>query len=90
MRAGVVHASALFATRGDTMARVKINFSAQEKDLLKKLGITGGFSSLTDDDLMGIDEAVTEYLMDECIDEDGAVNADGKLCERIIEKLAEC
>lgn len=71
------------------MARIKINFSAKEKDLLKKLGITDNFNSLTDDDIMGIDEAVTEYLMDECIDEGGSVNAEGKVCEGIIEKLAD-
>lgn len=71
------------------MARIKINFNAKEKALLKELGVTGNFGSLTDDDVMGIDEAVTEYLMDECIDENGAVNAQGKICEGIIEKLAD-
>lgn len=71
------------------MARHKINFTAAELDLLKELGITGKLSSLTNDDLMEIDETVTEYLMDECIDEDGSIDANGRLCEAIIEKLAE-
>lgn len=71
------------------MARIKINFNAKEKALLKELGMTGNFGSLTEDDVMSIDETVTEYLMDECIDEDGNVNAQGKVCEGIIEKLAD-
>lgn len=71
------------------MARIKLNFNAKEKALLKELGITGNFSSLTDDDVMGIDEAVTEHLMDECLDEDGVANAQGRICEGIIEKLAD-
>ena len=71
------------------MARIKVNFTAEEKKLLKRLDIAGSFNSLSLDDLLEIDNAVTELLMDEGIDDEGEVNALGHVCEGIIEKLAD-
>ncbi|MDY3799211.1 MAG: hypothetical protein SOZ63_01805 [Eggerthellaceae bacterium] len=71
------------------MARIKVNFTAEEKKLLKRLDIAGSFNSLSLDDLLEIDNAVTELLMDEGIDDEGKVNALGRVCEGIIEKLAD-
>lgn len=71
------------------MARIKVNFTAEEKKLLKRLDIAGNFNSLSLDDLLEIDNAVTELLMDEGIDDEGEVNALGRVCEDIIEKLAD-
>ena len=70
------------------MARIKVHFTAEEKKLLKRLDITGNFNSLSLDDLLEIDNAVTE-LLDEGIDDEGEVNALGRVCEGIIEKLAD-
>ena len=41
------------------MARIKVHFTAEEKKLLKRLDITGNFNSLSLDDLLEIDNAVT-------------------------------
>lgn len=71
------------------MARIKVNFTVEEKKLLKRLDIAGNFNSLSFDDLLEIDNAVTELLMDEGIDDEGEVNALGRVCEGIIEKLAD-
>ena len=71
------------------MARIKVHFTAEEKKLLKRLDMTGNFNSLSLDDLLEIDNAVTELLMDEGIDDEGEVNALGRVCEGIIEKLAD-
>ncbi|MGN0261833.1 MAG: hypothetical protein ACI4B9_03190, partial [Eggerthellaceae bacterium] len=62
------------------MARIKVNFTAEEKKLLKRLDIAGSFNSLSLDDLLEIDNAVTELLMDEGIDDEGEVNALGRVC----------
>ena len=71
------------------MVRIKVHFTAEEKKLLKRLDIAGNFNSLSLDDLLEIDNAVTELLMDEGIDDEGEVNALGRVCEGIIEKLAD-
>lgn len=71
------------------MARIKVKFTAEEKKLLKRLDIVGNFNSLSYDDLLEIDNAVTELLMDEGIDDGEEVNALGRVCEGIIDKLAD-
>ncbi|ACV23247.1 hypothetical protein [Slackia heliotrinireducens] len=71
------------------MARYKVKFSSAEKKLLARLGLEGNYGQLTNDELFAIDEVVTEFLMDEGIDDEGNVTEQGRICEQIIEKLAE-
>lgn len=69
---------------------MKIQFSKAEIDMIKKAGITFDVTKDLDNEAMlEIDDLVSEYLMYDGINEDDTVNEDGKLCEQILEKLAE-
>lgn len=69
---------------------MKIAFTKQEIEVMKKAGITFDVTKNLDSDaIFEIDNVVSDYLIDECIEEDETVNVDGKLCEEILEKLAE-
>ena len=70
--------------------RMKIKFSEQELAIMKKAEVSFDASGkLDDEDLLEIDELVSEYLMYEGMDEEGNVNEEGRICEQILEKLSE-
>lgn len=69
---------------------MKIKFTKPEVVVMKKAGISFDVTkSLDNDAIFEIDNLVSDYLINECISEDEVVNEDGKLCEEILEKLAE-
>lgn len=69
---------------------MKIQFTDAEIAVMKKAGVTFDVTKkLENDAIFEIDNLVSEYLINECISEDEVVNKDGRLCEEILEKLAE-
>lgn len=69
---------------------MKIKFSEQQTALLKKMGIVFNLNgNLDNDHLMELDMVVTDYMIENGIEEDESVNAVGKLCEQILEKINE-
>ncbi|MFA9462938.1 MAG: hypothetical protein ACERKN_01470 [Velocimicrobium sp.] len=69
---------------------MKFTFTKAEIEVMKKAGITFDvMKSIDNESILEIDELVSEHLIYEGIEEDGTINADGKLCEQIIEKLSE-
>ena len=63
-------------------------FNALETDLLMRIGLSVDFSSYTDDDWCDLEEKVGDYLLTRCLDENYFPNADGLLCEEILDKLS--
>ncbi len=62
--------------------------NAEQKALLKKLGLPTNFKSLSTDDRLEIDDVIGEELYENGIDETtDAPNAYGRLCESILEAL---
>lgn len=69
---------------------MKITFTKAEIEVMKKAGISFDVTkSLDNDAMLEIDDLVSEYLIFEGINEDETVNEEGKICEQILEKLAE-
>ena len=69
-------------------ARMKIEFTQEEAELMKKAGITFNVKgNLSEEYRMEIDMVVTDYLIENGIEEDESVNEIGKLCEQILEKV---
>lgn len=64
--------------------------TSEQKTLLKQLGLPTNFKNLSTDDRLEIDDAVTEELLANGIDESGeGPNAHGRLCESILEALED-
>ncbi len=69
---------------------MKIEFTKAEIEVMKKAGISFDVTKKLDHDaVLEIDDLVSEYFIYEGIDEDETVNAEGKICEQILEKLSE-
>lgn len=69
---------------------MKMNFTPQQCDLLKKMDIRFDVrGNLDENQLLDLDTVVTDYLIENGIEEDETVNADGKICESILKMLAE-
>lgn len=69
---------------------MKIAFTKAELEVMKKAGISFDVTkSLDNDAIFEIDELVSEYLIFEGINEDETVSEEGRICEQILEKLAE-
>lgn len=69
---------------------MKIRFTEQQCKLLKKLEIPYNvLGSLSDVQVLDLETAVTDYLIENGIDEDETVNEEGKICESILELLGE-
>lgn len=65
---------------------MKINFTKEQADFLKKIGINFSVQGKLDDEhLAEIDMVVTDYLIENGIDDDESVNEIGKKCEEILE-----
>ncbi|WP_251197367.1 hypothetical protein [Anaerotardibacter muris] len=64
--------------------------TTEQKDLLKKLGLPTNFKSLSTDDRLEIDAAISDELLENGIDKSGeGPNAHGRLCESILEALED-
>lgn len=62
----------------------------EQEALLKKIGISFSVQKkMNDEQLAEIDMVVTDYLIDNGINEDNTVNEVGKLCEEIITIVAD-
>lgn len=69
---------------------MKFTFTDEEIEVMQKAGITFDVTkNLDSEDLLEIDDLVSEYLMYEGINEDDTLNEDGVICEQIMEKLGE-
>lgn len=67
---------------------MKIKFSNEQKDFLKQFEFPFDLDGeLTDDELLEIDDYVSEKLMDEGINDDDEMNETGIICESIMEML---
>lgn len=65
-------------------------FTMEQEALLKKIGITFSVQKkMNDEQLAEIDMVVTDYLIENGINEDNTVNEVGKLCEEIITIVAD-
>jgi len=69
---------------------MKLNFNEKQIELLNKIGfdfdVTG---DLSDDEIMEIDEKVSDYFAYYGLDENDSVNDTGLLCESIMDILGE-
>ena len=69
---------------------MKINFNQEQTELLREMDIPFDFSSdLTDDEILKIDELVSDYFSYNGINADDEVNQLGILCESIIDLISE-
>lgn len=69
---------------------MKINFDREQIELLKKLDLEFDFTGDLDmDEILDIDAAVSEYLIEYGIDDDDMTNEEGYICESILEMLDE-
>ncbi|MBE5963001.1 MAG: hypothetical protein E7256_16750 [Lachnospiraceae bacterium] len=69
---------------------MKMNFTPQQCDVLKKMDIRFNVSgNLDENQLLDLDTVVTDYLIENGIEEDETVNEEGKICESILKMLAE-
>lgn len=64
-------------------------FTDAEIKLMKRLGLKADFQNLDwdDDDWITIEETVGDYLTLQCLDENYYPDADGIICESILDKL---
>lgn len=69
---------------------MKTVFTQEQEAFLKKIGITFSVQKkLNEEQLAEIDMVVTDYLIENGIDEDESVNEVGKLCEKILAIVAD-
>lgn len=67
------------------MEQLKLN--SKEKELLGSKGISYNYDSMSDDDLVELEEQMGELLVYEGVNEDGSDNKKGALYRNIIMKL---
>jgi len=63
-------------------------FSDEQKKYLKRLGLKIDFSNVLDDDLLKIEEAVSDRLEMYGFDEKYDVTQEGAICESILDLLS--
>lgn len=68
---------------------MKVSFTKEQVAFLKQIGINFSVQgNLDDEHLAEIDMVVTDYLIDNGIDEDEKVNKEGKMCEQILDLVS--
>lgn len=69
---------------------MRFPWSEAQKKCLDKMKITFDYNGdLSDDEILELDDIVTDYLMRNCIS-DGEVTPTGKICESIIDTMVDC
>lgn len=69
---------------------VKVDFTKEQIAFLKQIGIQFSVQGKLDEEhLAEIDMVVTDYLIENGINEDESVNEEGKMCEKILELISE-
>jgi hemerythrin len=69
---------------------MKIAFTKEQEEFLKKIGITFSVQKKLDEEhLAELDMVVTDYLIEHGINEDESVNEVGKMCEEILAIISE-
>ena len=69
---------------------MKLKLTEQQYSLLKKLDIPFDVrGNLNDIQILDMETVVTDYLIEQGINEDETVNDEGKVCESILEILSE-
>ncbi len=68
---------------------MKANFNIAQTKLLKKIGLNPTFdSSMSEDDVEAFVNIVSDYLQDHGFS-DTELNSDGKICEEILNLIAD-
>lgn len=74
----------------DIGGSMKIKFTEKQRELMKKMDILFDVQgNLNEGQILDIETVVTEYLIENGIEEDESVNEIGKICESILEQLSE-
>lgn len=69
---------------------MKVHFTDEQIAFLKRIGIQFSVQGKLDEEhLAEIDMVVTDYLIENGINEDESVNEEGKMCEKILELVSE-
>lgn len=69
---------------------MKMKFTPQQCDIMQKMDIRFDVrGNLDENQLLDLDTVVTDYLIENGIEEDETVNEEGKICESILKMLAE-
>ena len=69
---------------------MKINFSSEQVELLRKMDIPfDPLSDLTNEEILMLDEIVCEYFSFNGIKENDEVDQIGLICENILDLIAE-
>lgn len=65
-------------------------WSETQKKCLEKMNIPFDFNGdLSDDEILKLDDIVTDYMMMHCISND-EVTPTGRICESIIDTMVDC
>ena len=62
-------------------------FNEKQIEYMKSIGLNMNFDNLSDDDLIKIEDVVSERLQVVGFDEDDKITTDGKMCESILDEL---
>lgn len=65
-----------------------IMFDEKQIEYMKSIGLNMDFDNLTDDDLVKIEDVVSDRLRVVGFDENDKITTEGKLCESILDELA--
>lgn len=63
-------------------------FTVQQVQMMKRIGLSLDFDSLSEDDYVKIEETVGDYLERYGLDEKYQPNKDGRICEAILDRLS--
>ena len=66
---------------------ISLNFTENQIEFMQQLGIEADFSNITDEDIVEIEDVVSEYLQQKGFDSNYSINDDGKMCESILDIL---
>lgn len=64
-------------------------FTNDEKKLLEELGIDN-VNNLSDDDIVKIENIISNFLQSKGFDKNYKLTEEGKLAESILDKISEC
>ena len=70
---------------------MKLNFNIEQINLLTKIGFDFDVEEdLSDDEIVMIDEKVSDYFAYHGLGDNDSINETGELCESIMNILGEC
>ena len=66
---------------------IDMKFNNNQIEFMKKIGISINHESISDSDILLIEEKVSEYLQKKGFNEDYSPNQEGEMCESILDML---